>query len=280
MNDYLDDFLQEERKLSFLFSCKFARLYDEVNYESHNHIEIDVLMSGEGAYLIDGIVYPVKAGDVLIINPGVFHKSLVTNPENPLIECFTGLTDGNGKDCDSHPLRLKGKDPIITLGGEAKLKIFHLCSDLLEECTECRVGRNQMLDIYLQQLVLLIQRQEAKTENQTVVNVYESIGKRYIVEQIVSYLKDHYQDKISLELLAETIHLSPVYISKIFKSETGDTPINYLISIRLEKAKTMLEAGTRESIQQVALEVGYEDVYHFSKLFKKRFGNAPSYIKK
>ena len=76
------------------------------------------------------------------------------------------------------------------------------------------------------------------------------------------------------------VYLCPFYISRIFKSETGDTPIRHLINIRLEKAKELLENGFDGSIQEVAAEVGYDDVYHFSKLFKKRFGMPPSKIRK
>lgn len=71
------------------------------------------------------------------------------------------------------------------------------------------------------------------------------------------------------------MYLSPVYISKLFKEETGDSPINYLIKIRLEKAKEVLEGQEPVSIRSVANQVGYEDVYHFSKLFKKYYGISP-----
>ena len=74
--------------------------------------------------------------------------------------------------------------------------------------------------------------------------------------------------------------LSPVYISKIFKSETGETPINYLISLRMEKAGKLLEENPMLSIQKVADEVGYDDAYHFSKLFKKYYGISPVYYKR
>ena len=76
------------------------------------------------------------------------------------------------------------------------------------------------------------------------------------------------------------MYLSPFYISRIFKSEIGDTPIHYLINIRLERAKELLESGLAESVQEVAAQVGYDDVYHFSKLFKKRYGFPPSQAKK
>jgi YesN/AraC family two-component response regulator len=76
------------------------------------------------------------------------------------------------------------------------------------------------------------------------------------------------------------MYLSPVYISKIFKEETGESPINYLIKIRLEKAKDILLNSDSGSIKNIANQVGYDDVYHFSKLFKKYYGISPLYYKK
>ena len=76
------------------------------------------------------------------------------------------------------------------------------------------------------------------------------------------------------------MYLSPFYISRIFKSEIGDTPIHYLINIRLDRAKELLESGFAGSVQEVAAQVGYDDVYHFSKLFKKRYGIPPSQARK
>ena len=75
------------------------------------------------------------------------------------------------------------------------------------------------------------------------------------------------------------MYFSPYYISKIFKSETGDTLIRHLINLRLERAKELLGQGGTGSIQEVAAAVGYEDAYHFSKLFKKRYGISPSQAK-
>ena len=81
-----------------------------------------------------------------------------------------------------------------------------------------------------------------------------------------------------MDQIAENMYLSPFYISRIFKSETGDTPIRYLIDIRLEHAKEILESGNYTSIQEVAAQVGYDDAYHFSKLFKKKYDVPPSKI--
>ena len=97
-----------------------------------------------------------------------------------------------------------------------------------------------------------------------------------MVEQILNYFEDHYNEKVSLDRIAENMYLSPFYISKIFKSETGDTPIRHLINIRLEKAREILLEEKDKSIQEVAACVGYDDAYHFSKLYKKHFGVSPS----
>ena len=76
------------------------------------------------------------------------------------------------------------------------------------------------------------------------------------------------------------MYLSPFYISKIFKSEMGESPIHYLIRVRMEKAKALLESGASLSIGEIAEKVGYEDAYHFSKLFKKTYGVSPSKMRK
>lgn len=99
------------------------------------------------------------------------------------------------------------------------------------------------------------------------------------MKRIITVTKIIYAEKISLDQIAENMYLSPFYISKIFKSETGDTPIRHLINIRLERAKEILEKGECNSIQEVAAKAGYEDAYHFSKLFKKKYNVPPSKVK-
>lgn len=71
-----------------------------------------------------------------------------------------------------------------------------------------------------------------------------------------------------------------MYISKIFKEETGDSLINYLIKIRLEKASFLLKKNKEISIKEISLLVGYEDAYYFSKLFKKYYSFSPLQFKR
>lgn len=137
-----------------------------------------------------------------------------------------------------------------------------------------------MLKSYLVQLLLLVIREQCEPMERPKGYAFESAGKKYVAEQVINYIEDHYSEKISLDQIAENMYLSPFYISRIFKGETGNTPIRHLINIRLEKAKRLLENGYQGSIQEVAALVGYDDAYHFSKLFKKKYGISPSQVRK
>lgn len=101
----------------------------------------------------------------------------------------------------------------------------------------------------------------------------ESSEKQNIVKSIINYMND-----ISLEKISKNMYLSSVYISKIFKEEIGDSAINHLIKIRLSKAEELLK-DTTVPIKVVVQEVGYNDAYHFSKLFKKYYGVSPSFFR-
>lgn len=103
--------------------------------------------------------------------------------------------------------------------------------------------------------------------------------KSHIIRRTIAYMKENYMNSISLDEISRNIHLNPIYFSKIFKEETGDSPINYLIGIRLCKAKELLDKG-EFTVKEVASMVGYDDPYYFSKLFKRYYGCAPIKYKK
>jgi AraC-like DNA-binding protein len=143
-----------------------------------------------------------------------------------------------------------------------------------------KIGRYYMMQSYLMQYMLSVLRDEQLPGEPGGHVAFESINKNRIVEEIILYFEEHYSEKISLELISENMYVSPFYISKIFKMVTGDTPIRYLINIRLDKAKELLETSPDLNVREIADKVGYDDAYHFSKLFKKRFGVSPTTVKK
>ncbi|MCI5920104.1 MAG: AraC family transcriptional regulator [Roseburia sp.] len=274
-NDLIENF-----NPTFLFIWSATRTHDELSYHSHDHIEMDFILSGNGTYLIDDNYYEVSEGDLIILNPGCKHQSLVTSPGHPATEFFVGFSDVQFRGYEKNMIPLPSGNFILHTTGELRQKLFKICTSMSLENMTYQEGRYFMLQSYLMQMLLIILREQFKPEGSAPGCSFDSTNKKYVVEQIVNYFEDHYAEKISLDRIAENMYLSPFYISKIFKSETGDTPIRHLINIRLEKAKELLENGWNGSIQEVASSVGYDDVYHFSKLFKKKYGVSPSKIKK
>jgi len=100
-----------------------------------------------------------------------------------------------------------------------------------------------------------------------------------VVQQIKRYIADHSADHISLESIAERVGLSPFYISKVFKEETGVNYIDYLTECRIERAKALL-SDQALSLKAITFEVGYHDPNYFSKVFKKMNGVSPSDYRK
>lgn len=95
-----------------------------------------------------------------------------------------------------------------------------------------------------------------------------------IVLDIKRIISEEYMTEISVNKIAQSVFLSPNYISLIFKKETGVTITDYLTNIRIEKAKELLKDADL-LIQQVSEMVGYEDASYFSKVFKKNTGIHP-----
>lgn len=274
----IEDVLTEEFNPTFLFTWTGVRTKDEKNYHCHeNHIEMSFIMSGSGKYRIDDEIYSIAEGDVLILNPGCYHQALTDGQGNPAVEFFVGFTDIALKGMEKDRFEIKGI-PVIRPGLELRQKLFRIARSMEQENDGWQVGRYYMLRAYLTQILLLFLREQREVVKPRKGYAFESVSKKYVVEQIQNYFNDHYAEKISMDQIAENMYLSPFYISRIFKSETGDTPIHYLIDIRLEHAKEILEQGACNSIQEVAAMVGYEDAYHFSKLFKKKYHIPPSRI--
>ncbi|GAA3400640.1 hypothetical protein GCM10020370_05690 [Paenibacillus hodogayensis] len=104
-------------------------------------------------------------------------------------------------------------------------------------------------------------------------------GSPDLVTQILRYIDEHYEESIAMEDLAELLDCSISYMSRVFKAQVGTSPIDYLIQIRMDRARERL-ASTEWSIQKIAQSVGYADVYYFSRLFKKQSGLSPIQFRK
>lgn len=100
-----------------------------------------------------------------------------------------------------------------------------------------------------------------------------------VVDKVRRYMEEHLDEEFSREKAAESVYLNPAYLSRLFRRETGYSLTDYLVKIRIAKARNMLEK-TNNRVSDVAINVGYSNFSHFSKLFKKVTGLTPQEYRK
>lgn len=88
-------------------------------------------------------------------------------------------------------------------------------------------------------------------------------------------LEKHFAMPLSVAGMAEWVHVSPRTLQRRFQAATGESPICYLQKLRLSKAQERLE-NSLQSLEEIVVEIGYEDMSSFRKLFRRHFGLSPS----
>lgn len=99
------------------------------------------------------------------------------------------------------------------------------------------------------------------------------------VKTAIMYIRDHMSEAINIEDIAEKLCVSKNYFIRIFKKETGTTPVNFIIQRKIEKAQLLLITES-QPIKQIALLVGFEDFSYFNRVFKKVAGITPNEYRK
>lgn len=205
---------------------------------------IHYVVRGKGMFIKDGIEYPVRRGELFLIRPGEV-TTYMADLEDPWEYIWIGF---DGRQAE----RLAGLDnPVRAYGEDTFVEMMN--------CEEWQSTREEFVASRLFEVmaVLLSSGREPKR--------YE--------KQVADYIKANYMRQIRVEEIAGMVGLDRRYLSRIFKRYTGQTIQQYLISTRLRHAEVLLGQGY--SVGQVSFMVGYEDSFHFSKMFKKEYGISP-----
>ncbi|MBB6729573.1 response regulator [Cohnella zeiphila] len=98
-------------------------------------------------------------------------------------------------------------------------------------------------------------------------------ARKTILDQAKEFARLHLAQDVSLAAIADHVHLHPVYLSRVFTAETGETLSDYLHRLKMDRASYLLK-HSEQKIYEIAAQVGYESTY-FMKVFKKHFGKTP-----
>ncbi len=247
----------------------------QLHYHAHDFVTMIYILSGSCTYKIDGTLYKVKKGDMIVCNPGVYHGKFIS-PDEEVTEFHLGFSNFYVKNVPKDILTGENGTPVHNLSGHEP-ELIKCCNEILLEQEKGGPGCDLMLKALAMKFIVIFLKSIHNSDKWSRRNLFnlENYDKASLVNAIISYINENYMEDISLEKISRNMYLSPVYISKVFKDETGESPINYLIKTRLDKARDLLEQGNM-TIKEIAKNVGYNDAYHFSKLFKKYYGYPPS----
>lgn len=103
----------------------------------------------------------------------------------------------------------------------------------------------------------------------------ESRSSNRIIDMVKKVINEEYYNKLDLPAISDKVFLHPNYLSRLFKNETGMSITDYLLHVRIEKAKELLLNNIDLKVYDVAYMVGYSDSVFFNKMFKRIVGLTP-----
>ena len=105
--------------------------------------------------------------------------------------------------------------------------------------------------------------------------IKDIVIKKDQIQITINYMNQHFGEKITIESLSKLANMSESNFNRIFKKETGISPFEYLINVRIKKAKKFLREKTN-TITEISINCGFYSISHFSSCFMKQFGMSPS----
>lgn len=99
------------------------------------------------------------------------------------------------------------------------------------------------------------------------------------IKTVLSYITDHYHEKLYVQDLASQVNMNEQYFCRFFKRSIGKTPIDYINDYRLNKVIRLLETGDAQ-ITEICLECGFNNMGDFQRLFKCKTGITPLQYRK
>ena len=243
-------------KLLNVASARYGGDWHSVPH-THNHMELFFIVGGKGQFLIDDQLYPVDVNTLVMINPNVTHTEVSLNAQ-PLEYIVLGI-DGIELATSN-----TSNGQFSILNHYESMEISSCLRNILREMEQKNPGYEDVCQAYMEILIIRLMRTTAlavPAEPQTVSTNRQCAAVR-------RYIDLHFKEPLTLEQLAEEGHMNKFYLSHAFKKEYGLSPINYMISKRIDESKYLL-AETDLSMSQIAQLLGFSSLSYFSQVFHR-----------
>ena len=243
--------------------------------ESHDFWEMVYVRSGRLIYRNGDTRGELSAGDVIFHEPNVPH-GLEGNGEDPF--SFFIVTF----ECDSPAMQaLEGR--IVTLPAKL-IKVVDLIieeknvsfSDAIHPLValdHALLGSQQMLGLYLEQLLIGILRECAK-DSDTVLYASREEKESRLAADVCAYLEAHLYENVDMQTLCEYFHYGKSRLSEVFRRTYGDSVMHWYLTRRIEAAGRAILCG-EGSIAEISARLQFDSPQYFSRVFKKIMGVSP-----
>lgn len=243
-----------------------ARKTVRAMHQHDDRLEFLLIKTGSGVHIIDGQAYHAATGDVLIYNCNTVHDETASVDQGMTVfSCaVSGLAiRGMPPNCLVPPNR-----PPVVRSKERYQELEDLFA-MLYDFTMQNTPRAVETATYLCATLLSILFDLARSETEELRTEEQVLG-----QHIRAYIDAHYLEDISLQSIAETLHINQYYMAHVFKAVSGYSPMQYIIRRRIGEAQSYL-LQTDKSITDIAMQVGYHNANHFHKAFLKIVGMPP-----
>ena len=263
------------REFELYYYCD--RHLETVELHSHDYYEFYFFLEGDVSIEIAGVCIRLQYGDLVLIPPKVPHRPIIHNSNTPYRRFVFWISE----DYCNHLLD-QSYEYIYLMQQVAIRKNYCFHNDaiafrtihaklirLLDEMQSNRFGRNAQIPLYVNDLVLHLNRLIYERSHPKRTERDES--RLYI--ELMDYIEEHPEDSLSLEYLSETFCVSKYYIAHLFKDKLGISIHQYITDRRLSLCRDAIVSGME--IKDAYLQYGFHDYTVFYKAFKKQFGMSP-----
>lgn len=258
----LDSGQRPQEQLIYMTSATYG---DDWEYMLHSHsfAEVFYVTSGSGLFCGDGTEIPIQKDSLVLINPNTQHteRPLGFEPLNYIIMGIDNLF--------FRFLSSKNASFQIYDFEESRTALLPILNLMLEEVRSKKQSCYEMCCHYLSSFFLKVIRM---SEND--FDIYSATHTSPECAAVKDYIKLHFSEDITLDMLAEFSGFNKYYLSKIFSKIYGTAPISYLLERRILHSEELLKT-TNYSINQISEMVGFSSANYFSQSFKRYTGMTP-----